>query len=251
MSTSAPLAEKSVIVTGGAAGIGGATVRELVARGARCVAVDLDAEAGAALQEELGEAVVFLQGDVSDPEIAEKAVALAVESFGGLHGLVNNAHASRQKPFLELEQADWDLSFNTGFVATRNFLRAAHDELAKTCGAVVNFGSGAAISGQPTQAAYAAAKEAIRGLTRVVANEWAAEGIRVNLVSPVALTEGVAQWKEHFPEMYEQTRARIPLGRFGDPQKDVAPVVAFLLSEDSQYMTGQTLMADGGTQKMY
>ena len=85
----------------------------------------------------------------------------------------------------------------------------------------------------------------------MVANEWAAEGIRVNLVSPVALTEGVEQWKEHFPEMYEATVARIPLGRFGDPQRDVAPVVAFLLSEDSRYMTGQTLMADGGTQKMY
>ena len=251
MPTSDQLAEKSVIVTGGAAGIGGATVRELVARGARCVAVDIDAEAGAALEAELGDAVVFLQGDVSLPETAARAVEQAVESFGKLDGLVNNAHASRQKPFLELEQADWDLSFSTGFLATRNFMLAAHTELAKTGGAVVNFGSGAAISGQPTQAAYAAAKEAIRGLTRVVANEWAAEGIRVNLVSPVALTEGVEQWKEHFPEMYEATVARIPLGRFGDPQRDVAPVVAFLLSEDSQYMTGQTLMADGGTQKMY
>lgn len=241
----------SVIVTGGAAGIGGATVRELVARGARCVVVDLDEEAGAALASELGESVVFLGGDVSKQETAARAVELAVESFGTLDGLVNNAHASRQKPFLELEEADWELSFSTGFTATRNFMVAAHDELAKTKGAVVNFGSGAAISGQPTRAAYAAAKEAIRGLTRVAANECAPEGIRVNLVSPVALTEGVAHWKENFPEMYEATRARIPLGRFGDPQRDVAPVVAFLLSADSQYMTGQTLMADGGTQKMY
>ena len=85
----------------------------------------------------------------------------------------------------------------------------------------------------------------------MLANEWAGEGIRVNIVSPLALTEGVEHWKEQAPEMYEATRARIPLGRFGDPQRDVAPVVAFLLSEDSQYMTGQTLMADGGTQKMY
>ncbi|MFB9774910.1 SDR family NAD(P)-dependent oxidoreductase [Brevibacterium otitidis] len=242
---------KIVIVTGGAAGIGGATSRELIARGARVVAVDINAEAGAALASECGDDVVFLDGDVIDPEVAERAVSTAVETFGRLDGLVNNAHASTQKPFLQLEEADWELSFNTGFRATRQFMFAAHDALAETSGAVVNFASGSAISGQPTQAAYASAKEAIRGLTRVVANEWASEGIRVNLVSPLAMTEGVEKWKSAHPEMYEQVRAGVPLGRFGDPRSDIAPVVAFLLSDDADYMSGQTLMADGGTQKLY
>lgn len=242
---------KVVIVTGGAMGIGGATSRVLVARGAKVVAVDLNRDAGAALVAELGDDVAFVPGDVSDEAVAQQAVSTAVERFGRLTGLVNNAHASRQKRLLEIEQADWDLSFRTGFQATLQFMKAAHPELAKTGGSIVNFGSGAAMSGQVTQAAYAAAKEAIRGLSRVAANEWASDGIRVNVVSPLAFTEGVEAWSKSSPELYQAVLKSTPLGRFGDPATDVAPIIAFLLSDDSQYMTGQTLMADGGTQKLY
>lgn len=245
------LDNQSFIVTGGASGIGLGITRRLISEGGRVIAVDINAEAGQRVVEECGDNVRFVKGDVSDPQVAAAAVAEAVSSFGGLNGLVNNAHASRQKPFLELEEADWALSFSTGFQATLNFMRAAHDELAKTKGSVVNFGSGAAMSGQLGQASYAAAKEAIRGVSRVLANEWAPEGIRVNIVSPLALTPGVQAWSEEQPEQYEQTVATIPLARFGDPETDVAPVVAFLLSSDAQYMTGQTLMADGGIRKLY
>ncbi|MGY4858512.1 SDR family NAD(P)-dependent oxidoreductase [Cryobacterium sp. AP23] len=245
------LENKTVIVTGGAAGIGGAITRTFVERGARVVMVDLAKEAGEALAAEFGDAVVFLQGDVSDPALAELAVGASVEHFGGLHGLINNAHASRQAPFLELTEQMWDLSFNTGLRATVNFMRAAYPELKKTAGSVVNFGSGAGLDGQPTQAAYAAAKEAIRGLSRVVANEWAPDGVRVNVVCPMAMTEGVQAWSQAFPELYQQTLAKIPLGRFGNPGTDVAPAVAFLVSDDSTYITGQTLMVDGGTIKLH
>lgn len=244
------LEAKVAIVTGGAAGIGGAVTRAFVKRGARVVAVDLNEEAGNALVAELPDDVAFLRGDVSDAAVATAAVALAVERFGRLDALVNNAHASKQAPFLEHTQAMWDLSFNTGFVATRNFMLAAYDELKKSGGAVVNYGSGAGLEGQPTQAAYAAAKEAIRGLSRVVANEWAPDGIRVNVVCPMALTEGVAAWKSAYPEMFAEAEAKVPLGRFGDPETDVAPIVAFLCSDDARYMTGQTVMADGGAIKL-
>lgn len=244
------LKDQVVIVTGGASGIGGALTTVLVQRGASVIAVDINEEAGQAKVKENPDHIAFLNGDVSKESVAQQAVQMAVEKFGKLTGLVNNAHASRQKPLLELTEEDWSLSFGTGFNATLNFMKAAYPELKKNEGSVVNFGSGAALNGQDGQASYAAAKEAIRGLSRVAATEWGKDKIRVNVVCPLALTEGVAQWKESSPDQYEQIAGQIPLNHFGDPQKDIAPIVAFLLSADSQYMTGQTLMADGGDIKL-
>ncbi len=238
------------IVTGGASGIGAAISRVFVARGAKVVAVDIAEEAGAGLAAELGDGFSFLAGDITDPAVPTDAVALAVEKYGHLDTLVNNAHASQQAMFVDLSEEQWAQSFNTGLVATIRFMKAAYPQLRKQGGSVINFGSGAGLEGQPTQAAYASAKEAIRGLSRVVANEWAPEAIRVNVVCPIALTGGVAHWKEQFPDMYDAVVAKIPLGRFGDPEADVAPVVAFLASADSAYMTGQTLLADGGSSKL-
>lgn len=241
---------KTVIVTGGAAGIGGAITTELTERGAYVVAVDLNDDAGKEKVATNPEKIAFLKGDISKESVANEAVALAVSKFGKLTSVVNNAHASRQKPLMELTDEDWALSMDTGLKGTLNFMKAAYPELKKNKGSIVNFGSGAGLLGQKNQASYAAAKEAIRGLSRVAANEWAEDGIRVNVVCPLALTEGVKNWKENFPDQYQEVIGKNPLGRFGDPQKDVAPIIAFLLSEDSQYMTGQTLMADGGDIKL-
>src|SRR5699024_8847789 len=113
--------------------------------------------------------------------------------------------------------------------------QAGFEELKKAKGSIVNFGSGAALRGSVNQASYAAAKEAIRGLSRVAAQEWASDGIRVNVVCPLALTEGLVNWKNNFPKDYQLVVDQIPLNRFGDPQKDIAPIVAFLLGKDSQY----------------
>ncbi|MFD5655008.1 SDR family NAD(P)-dependent oxidoreductase [Streptomyces sp. NPDC127039] len=242
---------RTAIVTGGASGIGSAVTRIFVERGARVVVVDLQEEAGRRIAAELGDAVVFLCGDVGDRKVADAAVATAVDRFGSLDVLVNNASVSRQKPFEEQTDDDWNLAMDTGLYATRNFMLAALPELKRSGNAsVVNFGSGAGLNGQPNQASYAAAKEAIRGLSRVAANEWAPHNIRVNVVCPMALTAGVAQWAEARPEQYAQSAASVPLGRFGDPDRDVAPVVAFLAGDDARYMTGQTVMADGGAVKL-
>ncbi|MBO2461383.1 SDR family NAD(P)-dependent oxidoreductase [Actinomadura violacea] len=245
------LESKVAVVTGGASGIGGAVTRLFVERGARVVVVDLQRDAGDALAKELGDAVVFRQGDVSDRAVADAAVAAAVERFGRLDTLINNASASRQKPIEEQTDDDWRLAMDTGLYATRNFMLAALPELKRAGGgSIVNFGSAAGMEGQPNQASYAAAKEAIRGLSRVAANEWARYGIRVNVVCPMALTPGVAQWAQARPEQYAQSAAKVPMGRFGDPARDVAPIVAFLACDDAQYMTGQTVMADGGAVKL-
>lgn len=241
---------KIAVVTGGASGIGAAITRVLVQRGARVVLVDTNEQAGQGMVDELGDRVRFVAGDVSDRAIADRAVELAAAEFGGLNVLVNNAHASRVAPFAEQTEEYWDLSLNTGLRATRNFMLAAHSKLAENGGSVVNFASGAGLEGQRNQASYAATKEAIRGLSRVVANEWAAEDIRVNVVSPMAHTAGVEQWAQANPEQFAASKEKVPMGRFGDPERDVAPVVAFLASDDSRYMTGQTLMADGGATKL-
>ncbi|MCC9145287.1 MULTISPECIES: SDR family oxidoreductase [unclassified Arthrobacter] len=247
------LSNKTAIITGGAGGIGQGIVRRFLAEGANVAVVDIDQAQGDKLLADLeGKGgVIFIAKDISKPENAEAIVAETVERFGGLDILVNNAHASKQAPIMETTPEIWDLSFNTGTMATFHLMRAAYPELKKTRGSIINFGSGAGIKGLPNQVAYAAAKEAIRAISRTAANEWAADGIRVNVVSPVALTPGIVQWSKAFPEAYQEVVDGVPLGRLGDPETDIAPIVVFLASEDSQYLTGQTLMADGGTIKLY
>lgn len=245
------LKNRTAIVTGGAGGIGRGIVRRFLAEGARVAVVDIDQDQGEKLLAELDGEAIFIARDISVEANAAAIVAETVERFGGLDILVNNAHASRQASILETTKEIWDLSFNTGTMATFYLMRAAYPELKKTRGSIINFASGAGMKGLPNQVAYSAAKEAIRAITRTAATEWAADGIRVNVVSPVALTPGIVQWSKAFPDAYQEVLDGIPLGRLGDPETDIAPVVVFLGSENSRYMTGQTLMADGGSIKLY
>ncbi|MFD4462612.1 SDR family NAD(P)-dependent oxidoreductase [Nocardia sp. NPDC058480] len=244
------LSGKVAIVTGGAGGIGRAITRVFVREGASVVFVDIDRASGIALERELGEAATFLDVDIARADAATQIRDTAVAKYGGVDILVNNAHASRQAPLVEQTQEMFDLSFGTGFYPTVHLMQACYPQLKAAQGSVINFASGSGLEGMPTQASYAAAKEAIRGLSRVAANEWAPDGIRVNVVSPFAATEGVLKWQEAFPERAAASIAKVPLGRIGDPETDIAPIVVFLASESSRYMTGQTLMADGGSIKL-
>jgi len=241
------LSGKTAIVTGGVGGIGRGITRAYVKEGASVLAVDINDEAGAALVDELGDSVRFLNADISVEANAERIVAAAVDAFGGVDVLVNNAHASRQAPLLETTQDDLDLSFNTGFYPTFWLMNAAHSQLSERGGTVITFASGAGINGLPTQGAYAAAKEAIRAISRVAANEWARDGINVNVISPLALTEGVESYIEATPGIEKKLLAGTPMRRFGDPEADIGRVAVFLASDDASYMTGQTLMVDGGS----
>ncbi|QCB50216.1 SDR family oxidoreductase [Rhodococcus sp. PAMC28707] len=241
---------KTAIITGGAGGIGRAITTVFAREGANVFFVDIDEDKGAALSAELGPGAEFMCIDISLPDSAQTICDAAVAAFGSVDVLVNNAHASRQALLVDTTSEMFDLSFNTGFYPTVHLMQACYPHLKASSGSVINFASGSGLDGMPTQASYAAAKEAIRGLSRVAANEWAVDGIRVNVLCPFAATEGVRAWQAAHPERAAASAAKVPLQRIGDPETDIAPVAVFLASEDSKYMTGQTLMADGGSNKL-
>ncbi|NKR66644.1 SDR family oxidoreductase [Rhodococcus hoagii] len=241
---------KVAIVTGGAGGIGRGITRAFTKEGAKVLVVDINDEAGNALASELGDSVRYLAADISKEASAAQICAAAVDAFGSVDVLVNNAHASRQAPLLQTTQEMMDLSFGTGFYPTFWLMKACYKQLKAHEGSVINFASGAGIDGQVNQASYAAAKEAIRAISRVAANEWAADNINVNLISPLALTEGVEAYIAANPGIEEALLSRTPLHRFGDPESDIGRVAVFLASADASYITGQTLMVDGGSIKL-
>jgi len=241
------------IITGSASGVGRGIALAMAKEGAHIAIVDISEEKGQEALEEINqytEGALFIK-DISKEESIIQIVKEVVDKFGKIDILVNNAHASKQAPFAETTMEMFDLSFGTGFYSTFNFMKAAYPELKKAEGKVINFASGAGISGQPTQASYAAAKEAIRGITRVAANEWGPDRINVNIIAPIARTAGVEEWSKNAPELYDQMINNIPLRRLGDPENDIGRTAVFLASEDADYITGQTLMVDGGNNKIY
>lgn len=244
------LQDKVVIITGGAGGIGFGMAKAMVKEGAIVTIVDVNEETGHAsekLLQEISPKSMFLKADLMDRENLPNIVKTVVDKYGKLDVLVNNAHASKQLTFENITQADLDLSFGTGFYPTFYLMQAALPYLKETKGNIINFASGAGLAGHETQAAYAAAKEAIRGISRVAANEWGRFGINVNIISPLANSEGVKAWAQAQPEYYQTVVSKIPMGRFGEVEEDIGRVAVFLASEDSRYMTGQTMMVDGGS----
>lgn len=244
------LQDKVAIITGGAGGIGKGIALSYVKEGASVVIVDLDEKAGNETIKELqafNQDVMFIQADLADRDKLSSIITKTVDAYGKLDILVNNAHASRNKAFDEITQDDLDLSFNTGFYPTFYLMQAALPYLKETKGKIINFASGAGISGNINQASYAAAKEAIRAISRVAANEFGPHGINVNIISPIANSPGIQAWKEQQPEAYNAMVEKIPLRRLGELESDLGRVAVFLGSEDSDYITGQTLMVDGGT----
>ncbi len=244
------MAGRVVIVTGAARGVGKGIATALTARGASVLLVDRDAELlGTTAAELTGGSVASAVVDLRDDGAAERIVAAAVEAFGTVHGLVNNAIATNEpKAFHEITQEDYDLVFDVGPRATFALMQAVYPVfVGNGGGSIVNLGSGSGTQGLPRFGAYGAAKEAIRGMSKVAALEWGRHNIRVNVVCPYAETESIRAWREMDPKTYERTVRAVPLGRLGDVATDIGPVVCFLLSDDAAFVTGQTLMADGGS----
>jgi len=242
------LKDKSAIVTGGARGVAKGVAAAFVKAGASVLIVDREVELGKATAAELGAhgPVHFLPVDLADREALPGIVDEAVRLFGRLDTLVNAAQASAQLPLVDTSIEAMNIAFDTGFWPTFLLMKAAYPHLVAARGSVINFGSGAGIQGMPTQASYGAAKEAIRSLSKTAAIEWGEQGVRVNVICPFALSPGVEAWRQHFPEAYEGQIAKVPLRRIGDPEMDIGAAAVFLASELSAYVTGQTLMVDGG-----
>ena len=162
--------------------------------------------------------------------------------------LINNAQASKSGVLLENHtKEDFDLAIYSGLYATFFYMRECFPYLKETKGSIINFASGAGLFGRVAQSSYAAAKEGIRGLSRVAATEWAQYGINVNIVCPLAMTSELEHFKENYPDAYNATLKGVPMGRFGDPEKDIGRVCVFLGSEDAKYMSGETLTLQGGS----
>lgn len=247
------LEDKVAIITGGAGGIGRGIAAAFVKEGAKVAIIDLNEKAGQEALSELKEYQPdcrFIQANLLDHEKIPGLVKQVADAFGTLDILVNNAHASKMASIEDTGVAELDLSFKTGFYATFLFMQSALPYLKMSKGKIINFASGAGINGDVNQGSYAAAKEAIRGISRVAANEFGPFGINVNIISPIAKSEGMVQWAEANPEYYQSMIAKIPLRRLGEMEADIGRTAVFLASQDADYITGQTIMVDGGSIKL-
>lgn len=243
------LKDKVAIITGSGAGIGKGMALAMAKEGAHIVMVEKDESVANDTFKELNaitDAHLIIK-DVSLVASAQEVIDETMEKFGKIDILVNNVHVLRNALFEDTTQDMFDLSFGTGFYPTFRFMQAALPALKESKGKVINLASGAGIEGQATQTSYAAAKEAIRGISRVAAGEWGQYGINVNIISPIAHTPGIDQWREFAPEQFDEMLESIPLHRLGDSEKDIGRTAVFLASSDSDFITGQTIMVDGGS----
>ena len=195
--------------------------------------------------------VLPIQADVSASQDNEAVVRAAVEQvnarFGRIDVLVNVAQASASGvPLADHTMDQFNLALYSGLYATFLYMRECYPHLKETKGSVINFASGAGLFGNYGQCAYAAAKEGIRGLTRVAATEWAQDGINANIVCPLAWTAALEGFKEQYPEAYEANVKVPPMGHFGNVETEIGRVVVQLASPDFKYMSGETLTLEGG-----
>ena len=240
---------KTIVVTGGASGIGEATVRKIVSEGGQVVIADLQRDRGEALVAELGSKTRFIQTDVTQEQDIIDAVDLAQSEFGPLDGMVNNAGViGAVGSILEISAEAYDHTMS--ILSRAVFLGVKHAARAmkpQGRGAIVSMASTAGITGGQGPHVYTMAKHGVVGLTKSAASELSAYGIRINAVAPGGtLTPMTAALAEGDAELMKQNMAQTsPLG-FACMPEDIANAITFALSEEARYMTGQTMVIDGG-----
>lgn len=209
-------------------------------------------DAKADLEEKYGIKVLPIQADVNagadNETVVNNVVKQTIDTFGDIHVLINNAQASASGVTLADHTTDqFNLALYSGLYATFYYMKACYPYLKKTEGSVINFASGAGISGNFGQCSYAAAKEGIRGLTRVAATEWGPDNINVNIVCPLAWTAQLENFQRDYPDAYKANVKMPPMGHFGDSETEIGRVCVQLASPDFKYMTGETLTLQGGS----
>jgi len=238
---------KVAVVTGAARGIGQAIARRLAQEGADVVICDLQVEwlaETAGIVEGLGRKALPLAVDVGDSETVNACINEVVKVFGKVDIMVNNAGITKDTLLVRMSDDDWDAVLRVNLKGTFLFSRAVAKHMMKQrSGAIVNIASISGIIGTAGQANYAASKAGVIALTKSTANELAARGVRANAIAPGFISSKMTDALSE--DVRKQYLSRIPLGRFGTVE-DIANAVVFLASEQSSYMTGQTLHVNGG-----
>ena len=244
------LENQVTVITGASQGIGKACAKTFAAEGAKVVLADVDETAGEALAEEIqtgGGDALFVACDVGDKGQVDALVASAVAAFGKIDCMLSNAGIVHAAAFLDLEEADFDRVirvnlkgvFLTGQAAARQMVAQG------TAGTIINMSSVNAVMAIPAITPYVAAKGGVNQLTKVMALSLADKNIRVNAIGPGSIATEMAATVLADPEKRKGALCRTPMGRFGEPE-EVAKIAVFLASDDSSYLTGQTIYPDGG-----
>jgi NAD(P)-dependent dehydrogenase (short-subunit alcohol dehydrogenase family) len=241
---------KVALVTGAGQGVGRGIALALAEQGAAVAAVGRTPEkverTAREIRDRAGTAFPF-RCDVADREQVHQTVHEVSTQLGRLDVLVNSASGLRLRPVLDITPRDLDVVWNTSFVGTLTFMQAAFEFLKAVRGTVINVGSGAGLTSDPAgMGLYASVKEAIRTLTRAAAVEWGPLGIRVNTIIPLALSPSLEVFANRNPGEFARVVDSVPLRRVGDCEGDIGRAVAFLAGPAAAYITGTTLMLDGG-----
>lgn len=245
------LHDRVVLVTGAGGGVGAGIATACAAAGAMVAVTGRSASADdvAAQIVERGGAAIAVRCDVTRRSETDDALAETAERFGRIDTVFHNATSRSSSQPHALEDAGLDLWEEHAAVSLRGSFHcaaAAHPHLVRSHGSLVLLTSPAGIEGSEALAFYSVVKAAQRGFTKALALEWGPDDVRVNGIAPLAVTDALDRAFAADPELEPALRAKIPLGRVGDPERDIGPVAAFLASDGARYITGQTLVVSGG-----
>ena len=191
--------------------------------------------------------VADINADSDNEAVVNHVIKQAIDTFGRIDVLINNAQASYSGvPLAEHTTDQFNLAMFSGLYATFYYMKACYPYLKDSKGSVINFASGAGLFGKYGQCSYAAAKEGIRGITRVAATEWARDGINVNVICPLAWTEQLEKFKNAYPDAFNKNVEMPPVGHFGDSELEIGRVCVQLANPDFKYLSGETLTLEGG-----